>query len=249
MEVRFSCEKITDRLFRIRGVGEVCMYFVKGDTRGALIDTAYGVGDLRRYIEETFQMPYDVIITHGHVDHANGIGQWDSVYMNHRDIDVYRSRTDIPTRRMMLRKAVNDINSYPDEMFIPEFRGEFLDLEEGMVFDLGGVSIETIYAPGHTQGMMVLLLPEERICLFGDACGVFTFLFKPESSSVEVYCQTLKKLKTYEDRYDRILRQHGTCESPKSLVDENLEVAQEILGICWSESLDRQENRYENRYP
>lgn len=32
-----------------------------------------------------------------------------------------------------------------------------------------------------------------------------------------------------EDRYDRILRQHGTCESPKSLVDENIEVAKEIL--------------------
>ncbi|MBQ4253499.1 MAG: hypothetical protein II712_01590 [Erysipelotrichaceae bacterium] len=76
---------------------------------------------------------------------------------------------------------------------------------------------------------MVLLIVEDRICLFEDACGVFTFLFKPESSTVDTYRSTLHKLLSMKDRYDRILRQHGTCESPLSLVEENLEVAQEIL--------------------
>ena len=77
--------------------------------------------------------------------------------------------------------------------------------------------------------MTTLLLREERIMIFGDACGVCTFLFKPESSTVEGYKNTLAKLKTYEDRYDRVLRQHGTCESPKSILEENLEVANLIL--------------------
>ena len=47
-----------------------------------LIDTGYGVGDLKGYIEDTFHVPYEVLITHGHVDHASGCQQWNTVYMN-----------------------------------------------------------------------------------------------------------------------------------------------------------------------
>ena len=229
MKVNFTNEKITDHLYRVRGLGDACMYFIKGDERGILVDTAYGVGDLKGYIEETFKIPYDVVITHAHADHANGIGQWDKVYMNLIDKDLYYTKTDIGYRKSMLKRTVKDIEDYPDEMFIKTFTGEFIDLTEGMKFNLGGVTVEAIHAPGHTQGIMVLLLVEDRICIFGDACGVFTFLFKPESSTVDVYRKTLTKLLSMKDRYDRILRQHGTCESPLSLVEENLEVAEEIL--------------------
>ncbi len=229
MIVNFTSEKITDHLYRIRGVGDACMYFIRGTERGLLVDTAYGVGDLRDYIENTFKIPYDVVVTHGHADHANGIAQWDRVYMNHADIDLYWAKTDVAFRKSMLKRTVPDIEEYPDGLFQGVFRGEFLDLQEGMKFDLGGVTVEPYHAPGHTQGIMVLLIVEDRICLFGDACGVFTFLFKPESSTVDVYRRTLSKLLAMKDKYDRILRQHGTCESPLSLVEENLEVAEEIL--------------------
>lgn len=229
MEIQFTNEKITDHIYRIRGVGDACMYFIKGNERGILVDTAYGVGDLRKYIEKTFALPYDVLITHGHADHANGIEQWDEVYMNHLDIDLYRSRSDIEVRKSLLRRRIPDIDTYPEELFQKQFTGKFLELSEDMSFDLGGVTVEPYHAPGHTQGIMVLLVVEDRVCLFGDACGVMTFLFRPESSTVDVYRNTLNKLLNMKDRYDRILRQHGTCESELSLVEENLEVAEEIL--------------------
>ena len=227
--ITFTKEVITEHIDRIRGVGDVCMYYVHGNKSGALIDTGYGVGDLKGFIEETYQQPYEVIITHGHADHANGIAQWDSVWMNLIDKDLYYERSSIALRKEMLKKKYADIDTWDESQFQPVFEGTFMNLEEGKVFDLGGVHISMIYAPGHTQGMMVPLVEEDRAAIFGDACGVFTFLFRPECSTVDVYRKTLLKLKSYEDRYDRILRQHGTCESPKSLVDENLEVAEEIL--------------------
>ena len=226
MNVVFTQEKITDHIFRIRGIGDVAMYFVKGNERGMLIDTGYGVGDLKGYIDHYFRVPYDVLITHGHVDHASGAQQWPSVYMNPKDHDLFFERTQFSFRRLSLSK------NYPDLMdsdFIPMYTGTFKNLQDGMKFDLGGITIETYSAPGHTQGMMVVLIPEERICIFGDACGVMTFIFRPECTTVDVYRKTLCKLKKMENRYDRILRQHGICESPKSLVDENMEVAEEIL--------------------
>jgi glyoxylase-like metal-dependent hydrolase (beta-lactamase superfamily II) len=185
--------------------------------------------ELYGFIESKKLTPSKILLTHGHADHANGISQWPAVYMNHRDIDLYYTRSDIALRKQMLRRTVPDIDAYPEEDFHSTFHGTFLPLDDAMTFDLGDCTIRTIQAPGHTQGMMVLLVPEDRTALFGDACGVSTFLFRDEASTVAEYCNTLKKLKQYEDTYDRILRQHGTCESPKSLLDENLEVAEEIL--------------------
>ena len=226
MKVEFTKEKKTDHIYRIRGVGDVAMYFIKGSKRGALIDTGYGVGSLKEYIDQTFAIPYDVIITHGHVDHASGCEEWDSVYLNPLDHDLFFERTAFTFRKLSLSKSYPDIQ---DEDFIPMYTGTFKDLTDGMSFDLGDITLETYSAPGHTHGMMVVLVKEERVCIFGDACGVMTFIFRPECSTVSEYRKTLNKLKSMEDQFDRILRQHGTCESPKSLVDENLEVAEEIL--------------------
>ena len=51
------------------------MYYITGEDKGLLVDTGYGVGDLKTFIEETFHQPYEVVCTHGHWDHANGAGQ------------------------------------------------------------------------------------------------------------------------------------------------------------------------------
>lgn len=227
--VHFTEEIITNHISRIHGLGDACMYFIKGSEKGILVDTAYGVGDLKGFIESIYDKPYDVVITHGHADHANGVNQWDKVYMNHIDIDLFKIKTDIGLRRTMLKRTVPNIDEYPDSDFHVGFDGEWLELEDNHVFDLGDIHVKAIYAPGHTQGMTTLLVEEERIIIFGDACGVCTFLFKPESSTVEGYKNTLAKLKTFEDQYDRVLRQHGTCESEKSILEENLEVANAIL--------------------
>ena len=226
MRVQFTKEKITEHIYRIKGIGDVAMYFIKGSKKGALIDTGYGVGDLKGYIDSTFSIPYDVILTHGHVDHASGAQQWDTVYMNPLDYALFYERTAFKFRKLSLSNTYPDLQ---DRDFIPMYTGSFLDLKDGMSFDLGDITLKAYSAPGHTQGMMVILVKEERICIFGDACGVMTFIFRPECSTVDIYRKTLYKLKSMENTYDRILRQHGTCESPKSLVDENLEVAQEIL--------------------
>ena len=226
----YTTEKVTEHITRIRPFwNDACMYYVEGNDRAVLIDTGYGFGDLKGFVDGLSDKPYDVLISHGHLDHANGAGQWDKVYMSHKDIDLYHTRSSVEDRKEYLRKFVPDIDSYDDSYFCPVYGDDFIDLKDGDDFDLGGVTVHTIGAPGHTKGMLVFLVKEDRTILFGDACGVFTLFVMDEATSLEEYVSSLETLKSYEDQYDRILRQHGTCESPKSLLDEDIEIVKSIL--------------------
>ena len=226
----YTTEKVTEHITRIRAFwNDACMYYVEGSDRAVLIDTGYGFGDLKRFMDGLSDKPYDVLISHGHLDHANGAGQWDKVYMSHKDIDLYHTSCEVKERKEYLKKFVPDIDTYDDSYFPPVHDDNFIDLKDGDDFDLGGVTVHTIAAPGHTKGMLVFLIKEDRAILFGDACGVYTLFVRDESTSLGEYISTLEKLKSYEDQYDRILRQHGTCESPKSLLDEDIAIVKSIL--------------------
>lgn len=226
--IHFSCEKLGSNLIRILDGSDVCDYLVLGTERAALIDTSYGVGDLKGYVETLTDKPYDVFITHGHVDHASGAEPFETVYMNPADTELYRERCGMEYRR----PSITMRGIYPDleEQDFHSLRTKpFLPLSDGMQFDLGGETIRWVAVPGHTQGTMVPILEKSRIAIFGDACGVGVLLVLPECSTVEAYCESLKHLQTFELMYDKVLRQHGTMESSKQVLEDNIENCENIL--------------------
>ena len=75
----------------------------------------------------------------------------------------------------------------------------------------------------------VFLIKDERIILFGDACGNGVLLVEDTSPTVQQYRESLLKVKEIEDSYDRVLRNHDTCESPKEVLDNVIEVCTEII--------------------
>ncbi len=226
----YTTEKVTEHITRIRAFwNDACMYFIEGEDKNLLVDTGYGFGDLKSFVDGLSDKPYDVVLSHGHIDHANGSGQWEKVYMSHKDIDLYHKRSSIEERKKFLKKYVSDIYDYDDSYFMPIHDDNFIDINDGDEFDLGGITVLAISAPGHTQGMTVFLVKEDRTILFGDACGVYTLFVYPEATSLEEFQVSLAKLKSFENDYDRILRQHGTCESPKALLDEDIEIVKSII--------------------
>jgi glyoxylase-like metal-dependent hydrolase (beta-lactamase superfamily II) len=225
--IQFTNEKLSDRITRIRDGSDVCMYLYEGDKRAALIDTGYGIGDLKGYVESLTDKPYDVFVTHGHVDHAAGAEQFDKVYMNLKDVELFGRHCTVDFRKSSVKTHAHlDVD---DSEFLPQRKRPFTDLEDGRVDDLGNATIRWIHVPGHTQGTMVPLFVEERTIMFGDACGVGVLLALPESSTAEKYCESLKNLKSYELMYDKVLRQHGTCESTPQVLEDNIENCELIL--------------------
>lgn len=98
-----------------------------------------------------------------------------------------------------------------------------LPLEEGMQWDLGGITVRTIALPGHTTGSMGLLLEEDRILLAGDSISPEMCLFFPESLSVNTYVQTLQKVLDME--IDWFVQGHFSRLFPKSLVKKLMDCA------------------------
>lgn len=228
--VKFRSEKISEHVTRIYGLMEEQMYLVEGSQKAALIDTGSGAGSLREFIKALTDKPVTVLLTHGHVDHAMGAPEFDTVYLNHEDDYIYSQHCDLEVRRGYLSQAPA-FAEIVEEDYIPAAPAEsFLDMKEGDVFDLGGVSVEIYSCPGHTMGSVCMLIREERTLITGDACNTFTFLFDDYSTGLSTYEKNLEVLKSKTTgRFDRIYLSHGPGrEYPVGLIDEVLEVCEDI---------------------
>src|SRR5215207_10158385 len=84
----FAAERLTRRVVRISDRLGVLMYLVIGRERAVLIDSGFGVGDLRAFLGALTDRPLTVLLTHGHVDHAFGAGWFEDVRMHPADREV-----------------------------------------------------------------------------------------------------------------------------------------------------------------
>ena len=206
---------------------------VVGSTRALVLDTGFGVGDLRSVVDELVaEKPFDVALTHGHVDHAGGASQFEdvNVYLCQRDWDLVRTHATRAHRISDVMHGPKPVPSFvTEDDFVPERTEGWLPLDEGYTFDLGGVTVGFIAVPGHTHGMLCPLVPEDRTVFFGDACGEHTMLLFPESTTIQQYHQALLHLREREDEWDTCLRNHGSYESPKALLSRNIDLCERIL--------------------
>lgn len=223
----FTHERLSERLYRITDLTGVCCYLTIGSQKACLLDTCNGVGNIKEYVEKITNLPIIVILTHGHLDHMGGAGLFENVYMNHADLPVFQKHGNMSFR-------INDTKEHSpvpvnDEDFIQTFQGEIHNVEDLDIFDLGDIKIQMLEVKGHTPGMMCPLIVEERTIIFGDACGVGVLLFDEYSSCVSEYRESLLHLKSFEEKYDIVYRNHGTFTSPKELLDNVINCCDLIL--------------------
>lgn len=233
LQPSFATEPVTAHATRILMPFGDCVYLVKGHDRAMLLDTGYGIGDLRAAVQNlTDGLEINVLLSHGHVDHVGGAAQFDHVYLNTADEPVAHRHGEVGFRLEFLTKTL------PQQL--AESGLERADLvgpkplpydsvSDGDQFDLGGVTVVVHAVPGHTPGMLVPVIVEDRVAVFGDACGENTLLCLPESLCVMEYAESLRKLRGYEDEWDIVVRNHGTHQSPTSILARNLELAERIL--------------------
>lgn len=233
----YQPEKINDKITRIWDVSRTAMYLIEGSDSALLVDTGVGVGSLRAAVESITDKPVTVILTHGHVDHAMGAGEFDRVYLDPADMPIYMEHSIMPVRRGYVSGAAMTgadpavLAKVGENDYLPvKPAEEFLPLGPGMVFELGGISAQILAVPGHTPGSAAVLIPEERILILGDACNGFTYLFDSRCPSVNRYKANLLRLKAEtEGKYDRALYSHGLGDGCREMIDNVLAVCDDIL--------------------
>ena len=156
------------------GMGDPWMYLIVGPEKAMLIDTGFGIGDLKGLCE-TLAPGKELIVvnTHAHPDHAYGNAQFDRVYCHEFDVlmmegqnahmwDYLFEHGDREQGRCIWAEFDrNDI--------IPFCPFEIIGCPDGHEFDLGGGHIvELIHMGGHTAGSCGFLDKTTKSLFTGD---------------------------------------------------------------------------------
>ena len=161
--------------------GSQNMYLLEGAERALLIDTGWGAGNLRAHVEKLTAKPVTVALTHGHLDHSGGCGEWESALM-------------LPGAEADLRTCCRlpfDISKLP----YPDYEHKLV--KDGDVVELGGRAVELIDISAHSNGSLAFLDRKNGYLFVGDEL---------ESTQVLMYDAALESGVPFD--LDRRLRAH-----------------------------------------
>lgn len=226
----FKMQKIEEGIIRICGVTNELMYLIEGTEKAVLIDAGVGVGNLNEYVGHLTDKPISLILTHGHVDHSSGAANFDEVYFNHEDNEVYKEHNTLELRRDYVKGQYDGFIRIKENDYVqPKSSEVYKELKDGQTFDLGGITLGIYSAAGHTPGQMVVLLIEKRILFIGDAANQATFLFDKYSLGLTSYEESMKTLLSkIEGKFDKVLLSHGSGDGDKNLLAEIIKICEEI---------------------
>ncbi|MEZ0537055.1 MBL fold metallo-hydrolase [Caldicellulosiruptoraceae bacterium PP1] len=224
----FEVFNVVENIYHIKDRLNVFVTLIVGKDEAILLDTSYGMGNLRRFIDEFIDLPYKVINSHGHVDHASGNYQFDEVFIHKEDIELCLDHTSEEKRMQRLTLAKEEgISIEQDENeYLKGGPGNLKEIDEGTVFNLGGITVEVIGMPGHTRGSIGLFIKERKLLLTGDAANPFLWLFDKYAANLSAYINTLRKIKELDFNY--FLTSHNLDLLPKRRIDDFLECALNI---------------------
>jgi len=198
----YDVSQLKDGVYRITSVENVFCDLLVGSEKALLIDTGHGYGDLRSVVKKyAGDKPLIIVNTHGHLDHACGNAQFsEDVYISEKDFELCEKHTSEKARRAAVKSAEDSGGDgalpadFDPESYIVQGTGALVPLNDGDVFDLGGITIRAIASPGHTTGSISFLYTEENWLYVGDATNSNCWLFLRESCGRAVYTATLDKL-------------------------------------------------------
>lgn len=239
MREYYQITELRSNVYRIYSAEQVFMELFVGTEKALLLDTGYALGDLKAVVKKITTLPLYIVNTHGHLDHTCGNCQFDeAVYIHPKDMMICRlhNSTEFRTigvengRHSIDYKTGSEINILPEEFdeeaYIHSGCGQLIPVEEGYVFDLGGITLDVIELPGHTAGGIGLLYREEKILYAGDSMNQSLWLFAPDALKLADYRKTLEKAKTLD--FSKLVMSHNHVIADKSILDDFLDCALHI---------------------
>ncbi len=146
---------------RLPGWGYVVSYLVLGEEKALLLDTGFGVSDMKAYVEKLTDLPLMVVNSHIHPDHSGGNAQYDVVYAGENEIDPTEEYGILFYQVPGQMDACEAVKAGGNYRFAP--------LKDGEKIDLGNRVLRVVEIPGHTKGSIALFDEKTQMLLAGDA--------------------------------------------------------------------------------
>lgn len=220
----YTVRELEPGFFRIGNSG-VFMDLIVGSHHALLFDTGYGFGELKALVREITDKPLYVVNSHGHVDHACGNAQFGGAYIHPDDMELCREH-NTPEFRLLELDTAQVPMDFDLDTYLTLGPGKLKPVEEGHVFNLGGIRLEVFHFPGHTAGSIGLLCREKGLLYVGDAMNCFVWLFLPEAQPLPVYIQSLHKAAGLPFHY--MIQSHEPIPVPRRRLLDYLDLAEHL---------------------
>lgn len=188
----YESRELVKDVYQILSSGDY-HYVIKGRTKGVAIDTGYGAGNTREYLEGLIGLPVpDVINTHHHFDHTANNGYFERALMHKNAISC----------------ATEPFNSFLGIDFITDYKREIVT--EGDVYELDDKKLEIFEIPDHSDNGIAILDAADRVLFTGDE-----FMRQGKTlrrASVKEFQAYTKKLLDRKADYDLVLAGAGVFD-------------------------------------
>ena len=219
--------------------GMSSLFLLEGEEKALLIDTGTGSFDIPELVRSLTDKPLLVALTHGHLDHAGGIGQFDEVHLRPEDWVLARSvtlsrRKEYAARLLSLSGSL--FSAAPEDLIPGENCTVFRPMPES--FDLGKRKVIAVPTPGHTPGGASFICQKERLLFSGDACNSHMLLtgkdipgFREENSLAGLI-STCQKLISLKPLYDRNFNGHVSYGSSLDVLPQQESVPYDLMRLA-----------------
>ncbi|MCL2277473.1 MAG: MBL fold metallo-hydrolase [Treponema sp.] len=184
------------------GQGKVFMYLLAGSEKSLLIDSGFGLLDLKAITSSITDKEVICVCTHGHVDHALGACQYENAYLHSKDFDVYKRHTDprmitdMGMKGLLMKPPASMLRNSSYVQLVEKLADtphrQLKPLDDIKEFDLGDRIISWYPVPGHTQGSAAFIDEKNKTSFDADAAPVGAWLFLSESSPLPEYIESLE---------------------------------------------------------
>lgn len=211
------------------GAGDAWMYLLIGPEKAMLIDTAFGLGDLKGLCDElSGGRELIVVNTHGHFDHAYGNCQFDTVYCHEYEAPSLLGQDEHMWDYLFDENDGKGIWCDFDRSALVPFKPyNVVACPDGHVFDLGGgYEVELVSLGGHSPGQAGYLDKTGRNFFAGDdiiSMRVGVNGGRPgqpfgEYASVRTLRDNMEKLAKRVDEFDHVFSGHFVTDLESAVV-------------------------------
>ena len=179
--------------------GRVRQFLILGSNAALLLDTGFTDSDVLTAVRTVTDAPLQVLLTHGDLDHAGGLGNFEEAWLHEKDWNLVHASTRL----------------HP--------------LREGDTFCCGDWKLQVIEIPWHTYGSVAFADFEKKVLFSGDSVqkGGPIYLFGSHRN-LNLYIQSERKLEAMACRFETIYPCHHFCPVTPDYIGKNWQDAEAL---------------------